>query len=413
MIDFDRFWADCDETEAADDSGLAKPLSGAFVHELQGWEKRHGLTMPIALREAPIRQNGGVVRYSSVRILPVEEIQPASKEVWEFVSYDEADLPDRTLVFEFASDDESGGQYYLNFNARGRHAEPGVYVFHSDPGDMEEAAGSLSRFFERLQEVTASPQVDWSETNHPASSLLGQETVDVSPVYGLEVRYEQVLRLQGELLLLYSHLPSNEEERLIRLTLPLPLDSEAAMIQPHRPAPISTSVLHLRPRNTAGIVEIESTRTRDGYWKNTTTHGAPIYGWFESIDASKLRKLRIHLLGSDAARRAEEREASQTRLVQQLDSLAPEERRSAMLQAALKMHAEMNGNFQAPMGTGSLRPSPPELAGLAEKIKSKLADVIQRAQEQIAQHPPDRQTQEQIEEPFRKSIPRPKKPGEM
>ena len=49
---------------------------GVSDAQLAAWERGHGVKLPQVLRDALKRQDGGVIRYSHVRVLPLEEIEP-------------------------------------------------------------------------------------------------------------------------------------------------------------------------------------------------------------------------------------------------------------------------------------------------------------------------------------------------
>src|SRR5207302_2872005 len=119
--------------------------------------------------------------------------------------------------------------------------------------------------------------------------------------------------------------------------LPEPLLKQAALIQPCRPAPISTFSLMLQPRDIDGIVALESQRTGDGRWKNSTSHGTPGCVLFESSDRGRLETLRRDLFGKKAADWAQAQEKRQQMLQTTLDSISPDERQAAMFQMMLQM----------------------------------------------------------------------------
>jgi SMI1 / KNR4 family (SUKH-1) len=413
MINFDKFW---DESGEHDDDYAAygrdpePPQPGVTANEIQTWEQTHGVALPQALREALVRQNGGVVRYSSVRIQSLANIKPASEEFWTYACYPEDEIPDRRLVFEFADQEERGGQYLLNFNARGPRGEPSIYLFFSDPGDLDEDSDSLTSFFADLLDVTEEAQVDWAETERPGVTVLARETIDVSPVFGAGARHEQVLVQDPESLVLYSRLSSKREETLTKLTLPTPLEPNMAAIQPLRPAPISTHSLHIYPTSNDGIVHVESTRASDGSWKTSTTRGAPVYGYFESTDQTKLRALRAQLLGAEADEQARKREESQALFEQHMNSLSPEARRAAMFEAVNRAREEIDRRFTAQFG--STEPPPGEIADLAKLVQDRMADVLGRAQADAVKNPPSPRTMYHIINMLKHAVPGYKPPKE-
>ena len=58
--------------------------------------------------------------------------------------------------------------------------------------------------------------------------------------------------------------------------------------------------LYLSPRDPAGVISVESTRTSDGNWKNTVDTGVPVYVDVMCNSMSRLRTLRRELLGKSA-----------------------------------------------------------------------------------------------------------------
>jgi hypothetical protein len=405
MIDFDRFWAVPGDWTEDDAYGQETPQPGVTSEQIGSWETTRGVSLPGALREALSRQNGGTLRDSNVQIRPLEEILPASSELWEYASYAEHEIRDRALVFELGEDQDLGGQYFLNFNAKGRRGEPSVYEYHSDPGDLDKVSSSLTKFFERILATSESPAIDWSEVDKPDARVLARETIDISPTHGPGSTNEQVLVRHASALWLYTHLSSKNEESLTRLSLPLPLDSDWALIRKLRPAPISTHALHLQPAESAAIVQTESTRTKDGRWKNSSMRGAPIYGYFESVDPDTLKALRTELLGGESAKKAQRIEDAQEQLSQSLDTVAPEARQAAMLNVALQMREQMNQRFREQFGFDFAVPPSPEMAKLAELVQGRLAQVIDQTQGKIAQNPPDPETVQRLEDLFKKTIP--------
>jgi hypothetical protein len=164
MIDFDRFWA-----EPGSFPGMAREQAeaqlrqmGAWLESMPGasgkfdmsmvpgmtaapgvtgqqiaaWESEHGVALPEILRDALTRRNGGYVRETQFRILPLEEIDNPDEEFWEWASCDEEEVPDRTLVFRFA-EDEFGGECLLVYTPDDTEREPGIFVYHSDGGDLD------------------------------------------------------------------------------------------------------------------------------------------------------------------------------------------------------------------------------------------------------------------------------------
>jgi hypothetical protein len=405
MINFQEFWEDTVPND--EDHGYGNepepPRPGVTGQDIIAWEEQHGVALPSSLRQAFAVRNGGVVRYSSVRIEPLERIKPADDDFWEYANHDAEAMPDRRLVFTFADDEDSGGQYLLNFNALGPRGEPSVCIYHSDPGDVDEASASLAEFLARLLAVSSGPAVNWAEIDSPGLTILARETIDVSPVFGRGAEYEGVLAHGADALVLFTHLRSKQQETIIKLTLPLPLDPNSALLRPLRPGPISTHCLHLQPTRTDNILHVQSTRASDGKWKTTNMRGAPIYGYFESKDRDVLTSLRARLLGEQAANAMSERERSEAQFEQELNSLSPDARRAAMIQAALKAKEEIDRTFTEQFGT--LEPPRGELANLAQLMQARMAEALARVQAGAANAPPDPKTQNIIGEMLTRILP--------
>jgi hypothetical protein len=313
VIDFERFWAEPgipgmsrDQAEAqlrqmgtwleslpgasgkfdmAQVPGMTT-RPGVTAEQIADWEKAHRVRLPEVLRQALARQNGGFVRETRFQILPLEKIQNPVAEFWEWASYKADEVPDRGAVFRFA-EDEFGGTHFLNYGAGEAPLDPGVLVHHHDPGDLRVRAKSVSKFFDRMLATSDSPSVDWPETG--SLQVIARESIDLSPIHGgRSARKEQVLGRKDGALILWTYEQTPAGESYSRTALPEPLEAQAAMLQPHRPAPAATFGLTLQPRDTEGIAALESERTSDGRWKNSTSHGVPICVMFESADLSRL-----------------------------------------------------------------------------------------------------------------------------
>src|SRR5262249_4557769 len=158
----------------------------------------------------------------------------------------------------------------------------------------------------RMLETSEGPQVDWAETD--ALPVVARETTNLSALYGGPATLEQVLCRHQRALVLFTREQTPAGGAPAPDTPPQPPGptpgAGAASIRPHRPGPTATYALHLQPQESDGIVEVTSTKTDDGRWKNGMTKGAPIGALFESADRSRLEELRRTLFGDAAAERA-------------------------------------------------------------------------------------------------------------
>ncbi|MEO6812190.1 MAG: SMI1/KNR4 family protein [Isosphaeraceae bacterium] len=386
MIDPDQFW------ERSDD---ARP--GVTETQIQAWEQQQGVTLPTLLRETLTRQNGGLVRLGEIEIDPLREIRPVDEDFWDYTDIDDDEAPDHALVFSLGSND-LGGQLLMNFNKDGRKGEPSLYLFYSDPGDATLIADSLDEFFEAELAFDDEPAVDWSEWTENLA-IVARETIDMSAPDEGKADMEQVLVRQDDALVLFTRTRFSKGENLEKTTLPLPLDPQWAEIRPLRPGVNPTFALHIQPKESDGILCVESFQIEDGRWKNTINEGAPIYVHFESSDRARLEALRTDLFGqaeAECAQAMQDREAS---LQAHLDSLPPEQRQAAMLQAAMTMKADLDRQFAAQFG--DLGPPPPELAPLANLLRQKLDQATARARDQVAHNPPSPETLQKIDEMFK------------
>jgi hypothetical protein len=409
MIDFDQFWAEpgClpgiskEQSEAylrqlVDQYGpgaaafdpsvdsMLHPGPGLTTEQIAAWESEHGVQLPEVLRQAFARQNGGFVYDTHLRILPLEEIANPDDEFWDWASYEEEEIPDRTLVFRFAEDQQVDGELYLNFNLQGPQEEPAVMTFHSDPGELHRQSKSVTKFLTRMLETFEVPAVDWSETER--LEIVARETVDRSEMHNAPAQLEQVLARQDGSLLLFSREHSPSGETLTRTTLPEPLSKDMARIDRH-PA---TFALMLYPEESDGIVQLESKQMRSGRWKNQTMKGAPVYVEFESAERSRVDALRKTLHGDKAASHAEAQEARQDAFQQTMGDLSPEQRQAAMMQVMLKQMDQMREQHGSPFeGLFSSPSVPPEAAQLHELMQQRLREIEARARETIAKNPTD------------------------
>jgi hypothetical protein len=412
MIDFDQFWAEAgcapglskEETEAQlrqmaaffGQFGSGTPGPSAFpglspgpgvtAEQLDAWDHEHGVRLPDILRHALQRQDGGYLRDNRFRIFSLAEMAPPDEGFWEWTSYKEEEIPDRRLVIRFAEEEEFGGQYFLNYNGQGPQQEPSVFVYHHDPGDLDRCAKSVTKFLARKLEASDTPLAQSAGTGD--LETITEETIDLSAVLGPSAVLEQTLARQAGALVLLTHEKTTEGERYTRTTLPEPLDTSAfgaGAIAGLRPAPTPTFALHLQPRDTQGVVQVESQRTRDGRWKNSTLRGAPIYVHFESTDRGRLEALRRLLLGKEAAARAQARQDQQDLLQQKLTTLSPEEMHAATMHIFLQMQQQFGGG--RPAGMPPPADIPPEMGVLSELINEKLREAMRRSQEILAKHP--------------------------
>ena len=216
------------------------------------------------------------------------------------MSFDEDVDRDPALVFRFGTDTESGGDYLMDYNARGPEASPSVYIHYNDGTGATLIKDSFDDFFERLVARSPGPNVDWSEAE-PSQDVLARETVDLTAFHQAKAHLEQVLIRQGDSLVLYTREVSPQGETLSKTTLPLPIHGALAMVLRRRPAPNLTFGLHLQPEDHEGIVQLDSRRKGDSGWVNTKTEGAPVYVQFESADRDRLEALRGRLLGGALA----------------------------------------------------------------------------------------------------------------
>jgi hypothetical protein len=405
MIDFDQFWAEpgClpgiskEQSEAylrqlVDQYGpgaaafdptvdsMLHPGPGLTAEQIAEWESEHGVRLPVILREAFARQNGGFVYDTHLRILPLEEIAKPDEEFWNWASYEEEEIPVRNLVFRFAEDQEVDGELFLNFNIEGPQGEPAVMTYHSDPGDINRQAKSVTKFLTRKLETFEAPAIDWSETER--LEIVARETVDRSELHSAPAQLEQVLARQDGSLVLFTREHSPGGETLTRTTLPEPLSKDMARIDRH-PA---TYALMLYPEESDGIVQLESKQMRSGRWKNRTMKGAPVYVEFESDERSRVEALRKTLHGDKAAERAEAQDAYQ----QKMADLSPEQQQAAMMQVMLKQMEQMREQHGSPFeGLFNSPGVPPEAAQLRELMQQRLREIEARARETIAKNPTD------------------------
>lgn len=283
-IDFDHFW-DTHNDELRD--------AGVSDDDIGMWEARNGVKLPESLAAALRRQNGGLVRYSSVWLHPLDQVTRSDGGLLGWVAPNRTEVSDRNLVFTFAHDDEEP-VYVLNFNTNGPTGEPSVYSAQGDPPDFRLEANTTAEFFSTLIAVSPVPAVDWSEIGRLDVVLL-QDKVDVSVM-----QTEIVLgRLSGTLVL-YTHDVDPWNEWYTKITIPEPLNPWFAFVFKYPPFINMPYFLHLSPRDPAGVISVESMRTSDGNWKTSVDYGVPVYVDVLCNNMSRLRSLRRELLGKGA-----------------------------------------------------------------------------------------------------------------
>jgi hypothetical protein len=410
MIDFNRFWAEegClpgmskAQSEAyvrdlASEQGVtAEELSKSFPHlsrkrrpgvtteNIRNWERKRGVRLPEVLREAFARQDGGFVRETTFRILPLAKIAPPDSELRECLEYDENEIPDQTRFLRFAEDAERDETYFLNYGITGARGEPSVFEWHSDPGELTRCAKSVTKFLDRMIETFDAPSVDWSQTE--AVKVLARETIDESAVYRAPAEREQILGRLGETLVLFVRERTPHGETLSKLTIAEPLAGEMTMIWPGGPA-TETCRLQIYPRNPDGVVGISSERTSDGRWKNHQRDAVPM---FDSRNRESLVAIRRTLLGDEVASQVEQQHDALVRRGQQMvqlqqvvKNLRPEQQQAAAMQLFLHMGAE----FGLTGAASQPEIADPRLARIRETMQEKLREMQEKARKFVEENP--------------------------
>lgn len=384
MIDFARFWA-APEVFAEDDEP-DEPAPGATPEALAAWDAEHGVRLPEPLRTAFQIQDGGDVRNTAIQVHPLAEIVPVDDDFWEWTELDEAEAPDRALVFEWGYANDCGGTILMNFNAGGPTGSPSVYYdFHGE--QTSHVAGSIAQFFAEQLASDESPSIRWEEAE-AQPDIIARETLTFDYGDAGPATLDQILARVGEGVALFARERTGSGESLTRTVLPLPLRSEMTSIQPLRPAPSATFSLHLYPSEPEGIRWAESTTDDDGRWKNSTGQGAPVFGSFEATDRARLETLRAELLGSEAAAQTRADEDRFAAEVRQLKTMTPQERQAAMLGRLMAMmpadqrEALLSGSVdqavQQVVDAAAADGIPPVLAEAAVAVRRRLAEALQR-----------------------------------
>jgi len=366
--------------------------AGITAADIAAWEKTHCVKFPKLLAEVFQIQNGGMVSDADVYINVLNGIEPidADDDIYE------DEFEDPRLVFDFAHDGGEG-RYLLDYNARGPKQEPAVYLEFRDCGELDKTAESVDELFREMLESSEGPEVDWSETER--LTVVAREQLDLTEHYGLQARLDQVLCRDARALILFAHRRGRDEETLTRTVLPEPLSTEvglgACSIRPLQPDRPSIWTLQLQPRKSDGIVQVQSTRTSNGRWKNRTTRSVPIYDSIWSYDRNRLKELRVKLLGKKEALRVQEDDDAQLELQQRMLALPPEAQHAAFMEMFQKGVSE-NERLFAEMHPGLGQP-PPEIAGLMDALQGKLREAMRRAHEVTAKQPVDPEIRKLIE----------------
>jgi hypothetical protein len=269
-----------------------------------------------------------------------------------------------------------------------------VYLAFRDCGELSRVADSVDEFFGDLLKSSDGAEVDWSEAER--LPVLARERLDLTAHYrGVPASLDQALCRAAGALVLFVRRRVGDEETLTRTTLPEPLVADLCSVQPVQPDRTDIWTIHLQPRRSDGIVKTEATRTSAGRWKNSTSHGVPIYDSVWSADRGRLKTLRAELLGPERAARIAERDDAQQELQARLDTLPPAARRAALMEMARQATAETDRLFQEQFpGIGE---PPPEIAALTAIMEGKLREARRRFQGEAAQDPLDPETRRLIE----------------
>jgi len=370
MIDLDQFWMDGGGDRIDDHENEDGP--GATPEAIAEWEETHGVRLPGLLREALALRNGGRLRDVPLDVLPLDRIRPVDDDFREH-AYAEEEVEDWELVFGFAEHAEVDLGFLLDYNAEGPQGEPRVSTYTHGEIEVEPAADSFAEFITAQVETDEAPAVDWAEAVD-APDVLAREVVEIANWGGGSLHLEQVLVRRGDGLIFYSRQSDGATEELSRTTLPGPIVAGLASINAYRPPPDATLALHLQSEELDGIVYVASSRSGDGGWKNSETHGAPCFVAFESADRGRLEALRSTVLGADAGV-AETRQANQDAMNAKLAAMSPEDRTAALFQAATELAGET-----PPLDAG---PTPDSgfhgLTSLSEILRRKIAEASQDA----------------------------------
>ena len=169
------------------------PRTGVDATALEAWESEQGVRLPKLLREVLGWQNGGHVRNTWIEIHSLSAIVPVDDDFWRFEEIPQSEAPDHSRVFVFGTDTQIGGEFLLNFNARGPTDEPTVYAFFNDGTGATLIADSLEEFLVERLAFSTEPSVDWAQSKE-GIEIIASESMEIKYVDGGRGRLEQVLR---------------------------------------------------------------------------------------------------------------------------------------------------------------------------------------------------------------------------
>lgn len=382
MIDPNRFWDVPEAPDEDDEHPHSPPPKGATPKALARWEARHGVALPEPLRSALLIQNGGLVRDSAIEVDALKEIGPVDEDFWEEAELDEADVPDRSLVFAWGRALLAGGTLLLDFNSNGPTGPPSVLFDHGD-GSVAEL-GTIEQFLAGERATTDdAPSLSWSEAEGQAE-ILATETV--TAFFGARsTTRDQILARTDAGLVLFTRERSGGDELLDRTELPLPLEPGRTVIEPVRLPPDAIFALRLRPRRARGARLARSSRFGDGRWLNQSSVGIPSKTRFEARDRARLDALRVALLGVEGATEAAGHdknpaakpgapspEQAQAGLIGLLLASMPPERREDLIANSVEQAVRQVAGQDATI--------PPGLAEAAQAARRRLAESLQGIQ---------------------------------
>ena len=302
------------------------PARGATRDRILKWEAERGVQLPKLLRKVYREHNGGLVRSTQLELYALEQIVPPDERAWATLHPEKADagaFVDHSRVLIIGWDNESGGQYFLNYNECYDDEDPSIWSCTGSESGIRRVSPSASRYLKKLATASDKSEVDWEESER--LEVLADDVVDESSWLppGTVSRY-LLARGDGVLVLYRESLDfGTGGKRLTRIELPLPLEADAMILRQRRMDGPWT--LQLQPKRSSGIIYIESTELPTGGWRNRRSKGAPAYDVFESESKEKLEELRIELIGEKAARECEAEDDRMVAFQRRVSQSSPDE----------------------------------------------------------------------------------------
>jgi hypothetical protein len=284
---------------------------GVSLAAIADWEAKHKLPFPASLKAVYAVQNGGLIRYGDVVLLPLDQITWPKPEIWELFTNSNIPFEDPSSVLMLSAEEDSETFHVMDFSKAGPDdmggpdgvGGPVVIGCHCYTDVVVDEEISLDEFLRNENQADEAPLFAWSETQR-LDEVLHREEITIKTGDGADdsvFKQVQILGRRDGKLFFYEHY---DDQRMARHQIDEPLESLDARIEQILPKPHRRYSLQIGPADPGGIHVLECNRMADGMWKNDESDNQQTWVEIESPSFATLKALRVTLLGAVEARRA-------------------------------------------------------------------------------------------------------------